>query len=294
MKPANFFLSLLLSSFFLISVPASARRQIPEPEDRWAQGDDIDFDNGPMEPHFVDRFMNRIEERNPELAEDLSILRREDPEAFHERVRELAKRSRIKGRDRMGRKKMNPNHRRHGKGDNLMPGRRNTEPGRGWLVRRWDEFKDWFQDNYPSHAEELEQMQQEDPEAALRELKLVYRKYRPIMRAEEENPELAEILKDDLELKNHRNELLTEIRLAQGREKEQLTEQLQEIVSERFDLIVRKKELQYQDLRERLEDLKAELAKREAEVEKMESKKGQAVKQRIEELIGKTESINWD
>ncbi len=301
MKSANIFLTLLLSCCFLISAPVYARRQTPEPQDIWAQTQDVDFENHNIEPHLIDRIMNRIEQNDPQLAEDLNLLRRENPEEFHERIRDLIRDRMDRRRDRIPGQNMNPERprRRNRKMNEPLMHNPPNRPGANgpasrWLTRQWNEFKQWFHENYPSHAEKLENLQKNDPEAALRELKLIYRKYRPIMRAQQENPELAEILEQDLMLKNHRNEIMTELRIAQGHEKQQLKQQLKQIVSERFDLIVRKKELQYQDLKERLEDLKQEVAKRQAEVEKMESKKDKAVDQRIQDLIGKTESINWD
>ena len=120
------------------------------------------------------------------------------------------------------------------------------------------------------------------------------RKYSKIMDAEKRNPELAEVLKEDLETQKLRTQLLAEFKKTDEKERTQLTEELQQLVSRRFDLIVRKKQLQYQELQKRLEKMQAELKERQQEVKKLQETKQQAIKQRLNELLGKSEKLNWE
>jgi flagellar motor protein MotB len=121
------------------------------------------------------------------------------------------------------------------------------------------------------------------------------KKYRRIFEAEKENPELAKVLKEDLELKEKRNKLLRRIRASTNdAEKKRLTKELEEVVSSRFDLIVKRKQIEYEQLSKKLEKLKEQVKRSEAEVEKWENVKDKEVKQRLEELISRAEKFNWE
>ena len=66
------------------------------------------------------------------------------------------------------------------------------------------------------------------------------------MEAEKKNPVLAKILKENLELKWQRRKLLKKIRDADNKnQKKELIAQLEEVVSKRFDLIVKRKHIEY-------------------------------------------------
>ena len=68
------------------------------------------------------------------------------------------------------------------------------------------------------------------------------------------------------------------------------------VVSSRFDLIVKRKQIEYEQLRNRLEKLKKEVEQREAEVEKWKDAKfkNESVKARLEELVSGAEKFQWD
>ena len=71
------------------------------------------------------------------------------------------------------------------------------------------------------------------------------------------------------------------------KEKKKLTAQLEEVVSSRFDLVVREKQIAYERLRKKLEELKKRVEESQAEVDKlMEVEfKTENVKKRVEELM---------
>ena len=117
------------------------------------------------------------------------------------------------------------------------------------------------------------------------------RKYLPIMRA---NPELAKVLKEDILLQDHRDQLLKELRSADKKESKALRKELEEVVSNRFDIILKKKQLRYEEMLKRLQALEKRVNEQQAEVESLKDKKKDTIEQRIEELISKTEKISWD
>ena len=76
--------------------------------------------------------------------------------------------------------------------------------------------------------------------------------------------------------------------------KEQVTAQLRDLISQRFDLIIKRKEIQYQRLLKQLEELKGEVKTREAELAEYRANKDQHISSRIEDLVQKTERFEWD
>ena len=77
-------------------------------------------------------------------------------------------------------------------------------------------------------------------------------------------------------------------------EKQKLKGELEVLTGKRFDLIIKKKQLQYEDLLKKLEELKNSIKEREAEIETLKGKKADHIKERVEELINNTEKIRWE
>jgi glycerophosphoryl diester phosphodiesterase len=129
----------------------------------------------------------------------------------------------------------------------------------------------------------------------MKELRLSYRKYGRIAEAAKENPQLAEVLKKDLELGKAQNELLKKIKAATNdNEKKELTQKLEEALGRRFDLIMERKQIEYEHLRKKLERLKEEVQQSEGQVEKWKQLKGNLVKERLDKLLKQSEEFTWD
>jgi len=276
----------------------------------------------------IEHMMERLKEANPERAEELKKLREKNPEQFKAELREIMReqfagrfgehREGIGGRE-PGPRKGAPSMER---GGGFVGGRSGRGPGpeegamggggfgEGGLGRdregrertvRWGErmrerhaeYLEWLEKNYPEEAQELAELKEEKPDLYIRQSWLSYRKYRRIFEASEENPELVEVLKEDLELKSKRDKLLGKIRAVSGDEKKELVKELENVVSSRFDLIVKRKQITYEQLRKELEELKERVKESEAEVEKWKKVKSEKVNERLEELIGRTEEFNW-
>lgn len=248
----------------------------------------------------IEQILNLIAEKAPQRAEELRQLQKEDSDKFKEQIRaELAK---MRPPEKGGPESLQPGRRssprRLPEGAGPPSGRRRG-PARGgrWrenMQKSHEEYIKWLEKNYPDEAQELEELQEKDPDQYLRSAFASRRKYGRIMDAEKRNPELGEVLKEDLEIQKLCVELLEQIKQADGKKREELVKELDGLVSRRFDLIVRKKQLQYQDLQKRLEKMQAELKQRQFEVEKLQESKEKAIKERLAELIGQNEKVNWE
>jgi hypothetical protein len=126
-------------------------------------------------------------------------------------------------------------------------------------------------------------------------LEFSLKKYGKIAEAARENPRLAEVLKKDLELRQQQDKLLEEIEAAGDKDKEALIKDLKEVVNNRFDVIVERKQIEYEQLIEKLETLKKDVEQRKAKMEKWKDAqfKEDSVKARIEELLGKSNKFTW-
>lgn len=264
----------------------------------------------------IEEFLDQLAEAHPERAAELRKLRKSNPEQFRKELREtFAERRRMGGHP--GDEPRGPGRGsergRPGRGPGRMGGRPEMKAGpgprsvggRGGRRERWrerierkhDEYIEWLKKNFPEEARKLARLHEKDPENLDEYIQQVIDsrdKFGEIMEAQERNPELAEVLKGEIELKRDRAKLLEKIRTAQGKQRKELMQKLEELVNIRFDLIVRKKQLRYEHLLRRLERLQKEVKEREAEVEKLKGKKAQFIKERVEELTSKAEKMDWD
>jgi hypothetical protein len=265
-------------------------------------------DRRQMTPERIEQMLERIKGVDAEAAEHLLKLQQEDPNSFLKELREYMRSHRSElfsgewgreGRPPMGPQEAGPMD-GPGKGKGQSRWGRGGGPGGGRgermqrMQRKHEKYLDWLKENYPQEAQELEKVRQENPELYMRRLMHSGRKYGRIAEAAKDNPELAAVLKEDLELKDERDEIVQKLRSAEGEETEALTAELKEIVSKRFDLIVKRKQLQHKQLLEKLEKLKKQVEESEAEAEKWEATKDEKVESRLKELIERSEKFRWD
>lgn len=163
------------------------------------------------------------------------------------------------------------------------------------FAQRHEEYIKWLEKNYPDDAKELAQIKKDDPELYLRRLKESLDKYGKLAYAEKTNPELAKILRQDVALKTQEENLLGQIRAATDeKQKQKLTDELRQLESKRFDLIVATRQIKYQELNKKLEGIKKELQKQQTDLDNLKSHKNEELKKRLDDLINQTEEINWD
>jgi hypothetical protein len=122
-------------------------------------------------------------------------------------------------------------------------------------------------------------------------------RYGYIFEAESSNPELGAVLKEDLELRKRSDHLCACLRNEKFDAKRQaLGAELQEVVARRYDLIVRRKEIAYEQLLARLEGLQKQVTDSKDDIAryKDEQIRQENVRQRVEALIGNKVRFKWD
>jgi hypothetical protein len=288
---------------------------VVEKEDIWsedaAKGEPGRFE---LTEEKIERIMNQLAKTDPEKAEELKQLQEKDPEKFKAELREFmqeqfGKRFRKHMEERTG-QHMKEGGKPFGPGD-MPPDSCNTPPGPGGkpfgpggmrmppdagMHWRYDKYLDWLKENYAEEAEKLAELSKTDANLYSKQLELSLKKYGRIAEASRENPQLAAVLKEDLVLKQQQDKLLGEIKAAGDNGKEESVKELKEVLNHRFDAILKRKQIEYEQLLKKLEGLKKEVEQRKAKVEKWKDAgfKNESVKARLEELLGKTDGFKWN
>ncbi len=308
-------LVLVMAATMLLTVPPACGAVEKKEENIWSEDDPkLAHCRWELTDEKIERIMGRLRQTNPEEAKELAKLRKKNPEKFKDELRKVM-------REQFGRKFRQQKGQRAGRrwqehgmpptrqgcpveptrigrkpsGHGASAGGRKREMVRNRLREKHAEYFEWLKKNYPQEAEKLAGLKKRKPKLHTRQMALTLKKYRRIFEAEKENPVLAKVLKEDLELKEKRNKLLRKIRASTNdAAKKQLTKELENVISTRFNLIVKRKQIEYEQLSKKLEKLKERVKQSEAEVEKWENVKKAEVKQRLEELISRTEKFNWE
>ena len=260
----------------------------------------------------IEHIMNRLKETNAEKAKELEKLREKDPEKFKAELRKVM-RERFGKRFREYRKEHSERMGRHSErmkrhsermkehwGQYMKRcggpfGGGDWPRGMGLPGMRHGRYFEWLEENYTDEAEKLAELIEKDVDLYLKQLGLSLKKYGRIAEAAMENSELAEVLKEDLELKKKRGRLLRRIGAASDDERGELVKELEEVVSSRFDLIVKRKQIEYEQMLKKLEKLKKRVEVSESKVEKWKDAefKKESVKARLGELVGETDEFRW-
>ncbi len=249
-----------------------------------------------MGPEQIERMLARIRETDPQKADELAQLQEKDPEAFRKAFRQAMRKQFGK---RMKKQMGEPMPEVPGCGAEPWMGHGGTPPEmmRERMQERNDEYMKWLKGNYPDEATKLEQLKEENPGQYMRAMGISGRKYRRIFEASKDNPQLAAVLKEQMALKGKRAELLRQIKATtDDKQKKALVGELEQLVSQQFDVIVKRKQIAYEGLTKKLEELKKEVDQRKAEVEKWKDAdfKKQQVKQRVNKLVSETEKFEWE
>ncbi|MCX5635682.1 MAG: hypothetical protein NTW55_07595 [Planctomycetota bacterium] len=279
----------------LVSLAAAIMLLAAQSPCRGAEKDDANnvwVEDGPAEPNRpleltdekVVQSMEWLEENNPQQAQKLTQLRKDDPEKFKQELRETI-------REQFGKK-----IREHAGQKPPRESQMGQEKGM-WMREREADHLKWLEKNYPDDARKLGELKKKNPELYFKQLMHSMRSYGKIEEAEKDNPQLAEVLKSDLQLRKEQDKLLGKIKdAATEKEKKQLSGELEKVVSSRFDFVVKRKQIEYEMLLKRLEKLKEDVKKSESTVEKWKDQKFKkdAVKSRVGELLSQSEKFQWD
>jgi len=218
----------------------------------------------------IDRIMQGLKQRDPKKAKELGELRTKDPEKFKAELGRSA----------------------HDELAKLMEERMEK-----WRQQRRTEFLDWLEKNYSREARGLANLKERDPNLYDKKLGSMREKYGPIRDAERRNPQLAEVLKEDLRLKDREEELVAKIKASTNqKEKEKLDAELDEVVADRYDLILRRKQIAYEQLLKQLEEMQNRIKDSHAEMLKYQDSKikSENVKQRKKDLLEGNKGFPWN
>jgi len=254
-------------------------------------------------PEQMNHMLAELKEKNPQKADELAKLREKDPNAFrmelHNAMREQFMSRMFEQRGPQQGSSAGQSHAMPGPGTQPQAG--HDMPGaefmREKIQEKTEEYLKCLKENYPDEATKLEQLKKDNPEQFMRALMISGKKYGPICQAVKDDPNLAKVLKQQMELRSKRAELLKQIMATTDeKQKKTLTTDLEQIVGQQFDLIVIRKQMAYEDLTKKLVDLQKEVDQKKAEVEKWKSKdfKSQRIKERVTELLNEKEKFEWD
>lgn len=264
LKRIRLFLTAAL--FAVVLAPAwgiAASDKTDEFEGIWTEDLERESGRGQLTKERLDQIIKYTSQGKPEEEKRLRKLHEDDQKKFWDEVRAFFERNRPQGN-----------------GQGPRGGR-----WREQLERRHDEFLQWLKENYPELEKDLTWLRENNPDEYFRRFLATRKKYESVRAVQKRHPELAAVLKEGIDLADDRDELLREIHCAGNKRRQKLIEELRDIVSRRFDLIVKKKELQYQDLHGRLQRLQERLAGREQELGELKASKKQATASRVEALL---------
>ncbi|AQQ10424.1 hypothetical protein L21SP3_02256 [Sedimentisphaera cyanobacteriorum] len=248
--------------------------------------------HGRMKKHTeqkYERILDEIAEKDRPRAEELRKLREENPKAFHEEMKDIIK-------DKMGRPDFRGPEHRHGEG-RFEPGERFRAKFKERFAKRNDEFIEWLEENFPEEAEKMKKAFEADPNSAFKNTAYIRSKYRRIFETEKRNPEMAELMKNDLELKQRREQITEQLRYCENeQEMKELEDELRDIVSMRLNVILEKRRLKLEDLQKKLQQIEKEINKQQKDLEALDDQRDSLIKNRLEELIeeSKRQKVNWE
>lgn len=269
---------------------------VPAKDEFWMQ-EQNPGEHRVMSEERIGQFMEQIRQQDPQRADELEALRTQNPEQFRTELRnEFGKRFQ-QMRQRGGHPDMQPGQPQGPEQPSAPRGPMAGGQGgdiRGRMENAHNELLTWLEKNDPQRAAYLKELREKNPERYMSQILETMRKYEPILRAEKTNPKLAEVLKEDMELLQKRDKLVEDIRFAKDPDREKLVAELREVTSKRFDIIIAKKQLQYDELKARLEELKKEVEKRAMELDKYKADKDKSVDDHVKELLEQSQKMRWD
>lgn len=248
-----------------------------------------------LDESYIAELLEKIKQNDPNEAQRLEKLRQENPRLFQVEMRKLAFQQHKGSMEGMGPDRAGRRAARMGAPEDESMALRGKERIRDRLQNMEEELISWLQKNEPGEANELAALKGKDPRAYIRRLSVDMKKYREIIDAEQTNPAMAELLKKDLVLKQKRNELLEKLKgTTDEKQKAELTAQLKEVLGERFDVVLQKKQLKYEELKKKLEELQQNVNKSQAELENYKNNKENLIKKHLDELINQAGQFDWD
>ncbi len=223
-----------------------------------------------LSKEVVDRIMAGIQKRDPAKFKQLSELQKKDPEKFKAQLREQGQPE----LDQIIRERFDARRQE-----------RNTK------------FVEWLKANYPAEEQSLTGLKQKDPQLYVTEFDRLMRRYGYLFEADSSCPELGTVLKADFELRKRLSEVVRQIRQEKSDAKKQaLGMELQDLTARQYDLIVRGKQIAYEQLSKKLDELQKQVGNSKAELTKWQDPKvkQENVRQRVRALTENKVQFKWD
>ncbi|OHB64842.1 MAG: hypothetical protein A2Y77_16630 [Planctomycetes bacterium RBG_13_62_9] len=223
-----------------------------------------------MSEEGINKVLEALRKRDPAKAKELDRLREKDLEKFRTGLRDAA------------RPEMEQLARDY------------------WEERRQKrnaDFLEWLKTHYPAEEQSLAKVKDGDPQVYVKHFDHLMNQYGYIFDAFNSNPELGTVLKEDYALKRRNDELCRQLRKERSEaRKQELGAELEKVVARRYDLIVRRKEIYYEQLLKRLDDLHKQVRESKGEIAKYKDEriKQENVRQRLETLTENKVKFNWD
>ncbi len=218
----------------------------------------------------IGRIMERIKKDNPQRAKQLDDLRTLDEERFRKELREYGKEEFSKVvKERIDQ----------------------------YRQRRREEFVKWLEKEYSREAKELAKLKAKDASVYNKKYELLRKKYGYIHDAWRGNAELGKVLKQDLSLKNRRDDLLAKCKKEKdATKKKALEKQLREVIADRFNLIVRRKQIILDELQKKIKEVQEQINEQKNEIREWRNSKfrGGAIDGRMKELMEGLAKFKWN
>ena len=213
----------------------------------------------------IDNFLEELKESDPKKAKELITLREKNPDKFREEIQKILR-------------------------------ERWSKRIESWRSNWRAEFLEWLGKAVPKEARDLANLKDTDPDLYSKKYEIIRGKYGRIFDESRRNPELAEVLMAELELDERQEILVKKIKATKSeKEKKKLMSQLEVVVGDKYDLIIRRKQIAYAFLLKRVEELQKELNKNREEIAKWKDEKikEQNVKERMKELTEPSRKFRW-
>ena len=169
------------------------------------------------------RLLETLKKNNPQKAREVASLREKNPKRFRDELRTNAS----------------------NEYDKIV----------GERVERWfeqrrqdrrSEFIDWLKANVAKEANELEKLKDKNPDLYAKKYEWTYKRYGRAFDESKDHPEMTKVLLEDLTLQRTRDHLVGRLKRSENeQDKKRLTAQLERVLSDRYDLIVIRKQLIY-------------------------------------------------
>ena len=274
-------LAALLGVFAVPAWAAAGSDKADAFEGIWTEDLDRESGRAGLSKERLDQIIKYASQGKADEEKRLRKLYGDDQQKFWGEVREFFHRNRPSGRG-------------PGPGSRGPDGQGSRGGGR-WherLQKRHEELLTLIKEHRPERARKLaklrESSRESDRDKYFKEFSAQRRIWGPVRDAiKREDTKLANLLIEDIDLVEERDALVREIHRADKKRRPKLIKELEGVVGKRFDLILKKKRLQYQELRRRLKRLQEQLENKQQELEKLTGSKKQAITKRVNGLMPK-------